>query len=399
MITRDKLAQAADFTKDAGADVWLTFVRETGDGGDPALGLILDGSLTWQSALLIYPSGRKVAIVGNYDAEPVEASGDWDEVIPYVQGIKEPLLKELENWVPIRTGSNPRIAVNFSESDDKADGLTHGMYLLLKRYFDGTRFEDALISAEAIVTRLRAQKTSAEVAAMRKAIEETDRLFEEIAAFAKIGRNELEIQQYVHAKIDERKLGYGWTRAANPIVNSGPDSMVGHGLPSAEITLQPGHIFHIDLGVIKDGYSSDMQRCWYVTGGEETPQEVEQAIAAVNGAISAGAAVLRPGIQGFEVDAAARSFLVSQGYPEYVHALGHQVGRVAHDGGALLGPRWDRYGNSPMVPVEANEVYTLELGVMVEGRGYLGIEEMVRVTPEGLEWLTNRQLSMPVIGA
>lgn len=397
MLTREKLAQAVSLVKAADVDVWITFVRETAEAGDPVLPLIFRGGLTWQSALMVYPSGRKVAIVGNYDADPLIASGDWDVVTPYVQGIRESLIDELETWVPDRASGKPRIAVNFSEDDDKADGLTHGMYLTLERYFEGTRFAGSLISASPVTTKLRSQKTEAEVAAMRKAIIETDRLFAEIGDFARIGVSEKAIQQFVHSKIEERGFGFGWDREGNPIVNSGPDSMVGHGIPSPHITLQPGHVFHIDLGVITDGYSSDIQRCWYVTGGEEMPADVLNAMNAVNGAISAGAEILRPGVHGWEVDAAARSFLVSQGYPEYLHALGHQVGRVAHDGGSLLGPRWERYGKSPITPVEENEVYTLELGVMVEGRGYLGIEEMVRVTADGIEWLSERQLTMPTI--
>jgi Xaa-Pro aminopeptidase len=87
----------------------------------------------------------------------------------------------------------------------------------------------------------------------------------------------------------------------------------------------------------------------------------------------------------------------AQGYPEYMHALGHQVGRMAHDGGGLLAPRWERYGRTPFLPVEEGQVYTLELGVMVEGRGYLGLEEMVLVTPDGVEWLTARQLDLPLL--
>jgi Xaa-Pro aminopeptidase len=169
--------------------------------------------------------------------------------------------------------------------------------------------------------------------------------------------------------------------------------MIGHGVPSSEITIAPGHIFHIDLGVVWEGYSSDIQRCWYVpTPGENgLPADVERALTAVNGAITAGAEVLKSGVAGWQVDEAARSCLVVAGYPEYMHAFGHQVGRVAHDGGAVLGPKWPRYGRTPLHPIRVNEVYTLELGVVLEGRGYLGIEEMVVVTPDGIEWLTERQ--------
>jgi Xaa-Pro aminopeptidase len=70
---------------------------------------------------------------------------------------------------------------------------------------------------------------------------------------------------------------------------------------------------------------------------------------------------------------------------------------LAHDGGAVLGPRWERYGSTVTTPVRPGEVYTLELGVTLPNRGYLGIEEIVVVTSSGCEFLTERQLTMPVL--
>jgi Xaa-Pro aminopeptidase len=392
-LTGEKLSQAVGLTRAAGCDVWLTFVRETAVSGDPVLGLILEGGLTWQSALMVSSTGEKVAIVGNYDADPLRTSGNWDLIVPYIQGIGKPLLEQLERLAP----ENGKVAVNFSKNDVQSDGIGHGMFLLLQDYLNGTRFEGALVSAEDILMPLRGVKTPLEIANMRGAIVETDRLFAEIGAFATVGVTERAVFEMVHERIKERKLGFAWDESADPIVNSGPHSMIGHGLASDSITLQPGHVFHIDLGVIKDGYSSDIQRCWYVSGGEEIPQDVLDVVAAVNGAISAGAEALAPGALGHEVDAAARSYLVGCGYDEYLHAFGHQVGRTAHDGGAVLGPLWERYGRTPSIPIRAGEVYTLELGVIMEKRGYLGLEEMVLVTDHGVEWLTQRQLELTTV--
>lgn len=390
-LTREKLAQAAKLVAESGADVWLTFVRETAGGSDPVLPLIFEGGLTWQSALMVTRSGRKIAVVGNYDAEPLNESGDWDEVIPYVQSIREPLLGVLER----ECGPSPRIAVNYSPNDVKADGLTHGMFLLLEQYFSGTRCEGALESAEVIVRRLRGVKTPAELGRIRAAIAEGDAIFALVPTFARVGVSEREVQIQIHRLMAERGLRFAWDETGDPIVNSGPDSAVGHSIPSENIRIALGHIFHIDLGVIRDEYSSDIQRCWYV--GDSVPVDVLRAMDAVNGAITAGAAALRPGVSGWQVDQAARNSLVAAGYPEYLHAFGHQVGRLAHDGGAVLGPRWERYGQTPFTPLETGEVYTLELGVDVAGRGYLGIEEMVVVAQDGCEFLSNRQLTMPCL--
>ena len=79
------------------------------------------------------------------------------------------------------------------------------------------------------------------------------------------------------------------------------------------------------------------------------------------------------------------------GYPEYQHATGHHVGRAAHDGGGVLGPRWERYGRMPFVPIEVGNVFTLELGIENTGAGYIGLEEMVLVTDDGCEFLTSPQ--------
>jgi Xaa-Pro aminopeptidase len=398
-LTSEKLAQAVDLVAAAGVDVWLTFVRETSMGGDPVLPLIADVGLVWQSALLVSAAGERVAVVGTYDAEPLEASGNWTRVVPYVEDIREPLVAALETVIDPSQGS-PRIAVNYSENDVMADGLSHGMWQLLQGYLAGTRFADALESAEPILSALRARKTATELQRMRVAIQTTNTHFARISDFAKVGLTERAIYDFAQDWIDEQGLGYAWDRAGNPIVNSGPDSMVGHGLPSPTITVQPGHILHFDLGIQEEGYCSDIQRCWYVPheGEPEAPEDVTRALGAVNEAISAAAEVLRPGVEGWQVDQAARTSLIASGYEEYLHATGHQVGRSAHDGGTTLGPRWARYGRTPYGRVAQDEVYTLELGVLVEGRGYLGIEEMVRVTADGLEWLSERQLDMPLLG-
>jgi len=397
-ITTEKLAQATNLIAAANVDAWLTFDRETADGGDPVLPLILEGGLTWQSALIVTNKGKKIAIVGNYDAEPIEASGDWDEVIPYVQGIHQALLGTLERVIP-QDVKAPRIAVNFSLQDAKADGLKHGMFLQLTQYLKNTRFAGSLVSAEEITLTLRSCKTAGEINLVREAIKTTDRLFDQVSRFARLGRSEMEIYDFVQKTIDDQGLGYGWDRAGNPIVNTGPHSMIGHGRPSSEITIEPGHILHLDLGIIQNGYSSDIQRCWYfpLPGQSEIPPDVAKALAAVFGAITTASKLIRPGVLGWEVDQVARQYIVEAGYPEYQHALGHQVGRLAHDGGAILGPRWERYGQTPLMPLQKNQLFTLELGVMVPDRGYLGLEEIVAITDTGFTWLSERQLDIPVM--
>ena len=238
-VLHEKIEQASRLVKESPFDVWLVFVRETGEGGDPILPYILEGSLVWLSALIFTKEGKRIAVVGNYDADPLDASGNWHEIVRYHQDIKPSLLQTLES----HCAANPRIGVNFSKSDEKCDGLTHGMYLLLEEYLKGTRFEGKLESAEQICMSLRGQKTPLEVARIRTAIDAGDEIFEAIGAFAKVGVTEKEVYDHVHDFIQRKGLGYAWDPVNNPIVNSGPNSMIGHGIPSETIKIEPGHVF------------------------------------------------------------------------------------------------------------------------------------------------------------
>src|SRR5262249_31134160 len=147
-------------------------------------------------------------------------------------------------------------------------------------YLAGTRFANSLCSAESIVTELRAVKSAEEVRRIRAAIAATERLFAEVSTEAHIGMTELAVYDLIQARIAVHGLGYAWDPAGDPIVNSGPDSMIGHGTPSTQIAISPGHLFHIDLGVVVESYSSDMQRCWYVPDAGEVglPDDVQNAL-------------------------------------------------------------------------------------------------------------------------
>jgi pimeloyl-ACP methyl ester carboxylesterase len=86
---------------------------------------------------------------------------------------------------------------------------------------------------------------------------------------------------------------------------------------------------------------------------------VQKAFDTVRRAIQSAFDALKPGVECWTIDAIARKVVVDAGYPEYQHATGHTVGRAAHDGGGVLGPKWERYGKTPTYLVEAGNVFTL----------------------------------------
>lgn len=385
-LLQEKLDQAVTILQEKGVDAWLTFVRETSQVHDPCLDLILGLGLTWQSALIVGRGGQRIAIVGFFDADNVRNTGGWTEVIGYHQSLREPLLDVLKRLDPAQ------IAINTSENDPAADGLTHGLYLVLTGLLAGTPYADRLVSAEEVIGALRGRKSPGEIARIRRAIATTEEMFTALTPRLRPGLTEIEIAALLQADLAARGLEPAWEREHCPIVNAGPDSTPGHAAPAHHRT-QRGHLLHLDFGVKQDSFVSDLQRMWYFLGEGESspPDDVRHAWDACWAALEAGRAKLRPGVTGWEVDAAARSALVAAGYPEYQHGLGHHVGRTAHDGSTILGPRWERYGRTPYGVVEPANVMTLELGVAVPNRGYIGLEEDVLVTAAGAEYLSTPQ--------
>jgi Xaa-Pro aminopeptidase len=193
-------------------------------------------------------------------------------------------------------------------------------------------------------------------------------------------------------------LKTAWERDGCPIVTVGPDSEFGHSKPSG-LQAKTGNLVHVDFGVAKNGFASDLQRTWYICedGRHEVPEEVLQAWTAVSVALEAGRQAIKPGVIGWEVDAIARNTLIKQGYPEFMHAFGHQIGRTAHDGATILGPKWKKYGTTVDGVIEKNNTFAIELGVFVPKRGYVCREENVIVTKRGAEYLSNPQESIWLI--
>jgi Xaa-Pro aminopeptidase len=385
-LEQEKLTQAAEILRQLDIDLWLTFVRETEVTRDPSLDMILGTGCTWQSAFMVTAGGETIALVGSLDKANIETTGLFGELTGYVKGIDEELLTVLKRLDP------RRIAINYSTDTPVADGLTHGMYLKLVEYLEGTPYADRLVSAEVVIAALRGRKSASELSLIEGAIAETVTIFSKLGEFLRPGVTEKEAAAFVIAEREKTGLPPAWDEEHCPAIFTGPDSAGAHAGPTGRAA-EPGHVLNIDFGVRKNGYCSDLQRTWYfLREGESTaPEEVLRGFQTILDSVTLAAEFLKPGVMGWEVDDKARGHITAAGYEEYPHALGHQVGRVAHDGGGLLCPQWERYGQLPFLKVEEGQVYTLEPRLPIAGHGVATIEEIVVVTADGCRWLSPRQ--------
>jgi len=393
-IVQEKIAQAKRLLDEFDIDCWITFVRESTINGDPVLPLIVGVPLTWHSALMIDRSGRTCAIVGRYDRKSVEETGAFDEVQDFVQGAKSLVQAYFSARRP-RT-----IAVNYSVVSEICDGITHGMYLTLREWLTEIGMAERMVSAEQIVSALRQRKTAAELSAITKAVSIAEEIFLNAARIIRPGASEGEIADHMRSEAVRRGVELAWGADTCPSVFAGPDTAEAHYRPT-DRRVQRGHVVSMDFGVRVEGYCSDLQRVHYVMadGEHQAPSSVRRGFDTIVEAIESARVAMQPGVQAMEIDRIARSLIVSRGYEEFPHALGHQVGLFAHDGTVLLGPLWEKYGSKPLRLLEEGMVFTLEPRLTVPGHGIVTVEEMVVVRATGAEFLSVPQQTLRIIPA
>ncbi|MFW5949306.1 MAG: M24 family metallopeptidase, partial [Halolamina sp.] len=338
---------------------------------------VLGFDVVWPTAVVI-GSEESTVILGQHDAPTARDLG-VHEVRPYDESIREDLQETLSEM------DADRLALNFDRDDPVADGLSHGLFMKLDELLPDREF----VSASEIVADVRGIKSATEHERIQTAAETTLELLHDVADEWTPATTEADVADWLHERMREAGYGSAWSWDYCPTVHAGGDAEVGHTMPGDQ-TVAQGELLHVDFGVVRNEYAADLQRVW-VRGA---PSEgLQQAFEDVRAAIDAGRDVLEPGVVGHRVDARARAELVARDRELFDHALGHQVGRTAHDGGTLLGPEWDRYGEAVDHEVRVGEVYTLELGLDTEW-GYVGQEEMVRVTDDGTEFLVDPQTSL-----
>jgi Xaa-Pro aminopeptidase len=391
-LEKEKIAQAIEILQELDIDLWMVIDRESGLLSDPIMDYVVGEGATWLSFFLFFKNGEKHAIVGNLDIEKFSRVGLFDTVTAYKGSPRTDLLQLLKRHNPVK------IAIDYSPDCAAADGLTHGNYLNLLDLLQETEFTARLVSAENVIAKIRGKKSGEELRRLKLACQKTLEIYGRVSKAIRPGMSEKELADWITCEREKMGLAAAWELSSCPAVFSGPQEIGAHSAPTGNI-LRPGHVFNVDFGVVVDKYCSDLQRTWYIlaTGEKQAPPEVQKGFATVIESIRLAFAALKPGVIGLDIDQIARAYIVSQGYEEYPHALGHQVGRYAHDGGSLLAPAWERYGKLPFIPLEKDQVFTIEPRIYIKDFGVATVEEMVVITDDGAEYLSRPQRELYLI--
>lgn len=231
-----------------------------------------------------------------------------------------------------------------------------------------------------ICLKHRQVKTEAEVAKIRKAQSITDAAFSHILGFINEGRTELEVA----AELEYFMRSHGASGLAfETIAVSGKNSSLPHGVPT-EAKLTMNSFFTMDYGAKYSGYCSDMTRTVVLGKADE---EMKRIYNTVLTAQSEAMKYIRAGVSGKEADKVARDVITDAGYGQYFgHSLGHSLGLEIHELPSAS-PKSDAI-------LVAGNIVTVEPGIYIPGKYGVRIENMVLVTENGCENLTDSDRSL-----
>lgn len=387
---RDRILKLHDIMKFIGIDCWLLY---TDEHSDPYFSKMISDKVI-VPCVAIFTQSKCHLIINSLDAD----NFNDDEGINISVYSNSDNMWECINNVISGEGFPAEISLNYSTLyDAQVDVMGHGIYLYLTErihsYYKYNNKEVEFSSAEKIIYAYFDRKESFDIARMKVAAARALEILEIAFSKLRIGMTEKDVVALVHNIMIESPCvndqvmneEFSWNKDYCPVVLSGPSLLKGgHAMPS-DLVLRTGYTIYFDFGVtltFTDGskWSSDIQRMGYFLNVNELepPEPVKKMFNTLVTAIENGMKHIRPGMKGYEVDRIVRSYITEAGYPDYDHSTGHAIGALAHNPGALLGPKGRSLAN---LEIQPNGVYTIEPRIPIENGG--SIEEMILVTNEG----------------
>lgn len=251
-------------------------------------------------------------------------------------------------------------------------GLSHRAFL---QFTDALPDNVSLRSADGVVAKLRAVKDATEIAHIRAAAQLLEGAYGLVAELGLQGRTESAVAWAIERDLRERGAS---ALSFESIVAGGAHGARPHHSPSST-PIPTDTLVTIDIGCVVDGYCSDCTRTFAVgEPGEQLREAYDLTLRAQVASLDA----VRAGAHGRDVDAVARDLIAAEGHGDHFgHGLGHGVGMEIHEA-----PRLSRTSEDVL---EEGMVVTVEPGVYLPGVGGVRIEDLVVVTSDGHEVLTN----------
>ncbi|MEK3991466.1 M24 family metallopeptidase [Robertmurraya sp. FSL R5-0851] len=318
----------------------------------------------------IFQSGEPFLVCPSMEKEDAKKAGWGFDIIGY---------SDIENpWILIhklcndRTKSVEKIAI-------EKEHMNVERYELIGSLFSQATF----LPAEEKIRKLRMVKSESEIASIREACALADYAIEVGCSEIAEGKTELEVLAAIEYELKKKGVS---EMSFSTMVLTGKNGASPHGNPGLT-KMKKGDLVLFDLGVVVDGYCSDITRTVALGDISEKQKEIyDTVLKAQASAIEAS----KPGVTCQAVDLAARNIISAAGYGEYFpHRLGHGLGISVHEYPSLT--------ETNTLLLEEGMVFTIEPGIYVPGVAGVRIEDDVLVTSNGVEILTKFPKELQII--
>ena len=279
-------------------------------------------------------------------------------------GPLEPAARLLEKTRELLAGKNVRdLGVEFATLPAPLAELVRGA-----RPIDGA------------LSSLRAVKTPAELTAIRASLALCDHAQAVLPSLVQSGRTELAIWGDLRASLESR-AGRRLPLLADFV--SGPRTAEIGGPPTNR-SVAAGEWVLADIVPRLGNYWGDI--CGVIPAGEPTAR-LRELKKTAGEALDLAISLVRPGAIPEDIDHATRQFFTAHGFTPYPHHTGHGIGVCYHEEPRIVA------GNR--TPLAENMVIALEPGLYLPGECGVRLEDVVLVTANGCEVLTqHRRVSL-----
>jgi Xaa-Pro aminopeptidase len=229
----------------------------------------------------------------------------------------------------------------------------------------------------------RMVKTDCEIECVVKAQRMAEKAFDDVLGFIRPGVTEIQIAAELEYRM---KLAGSEMVSFETIAVSGEKTSMPHGVPGDRV-IQSGDFITMDFGAVYKGYHSDMTRTVAVGFATDEMKKVYNTVLNAN---LAAIEKVTEGVRIANVDLAARDIISKAGYAEFfAHSTGHGVGLEIHE---LPTVSFKNEKN-----LMSGQLITIEPGIYLEGKFGVRIEDMVVVTKNGCNNLTNAPKSLIIV--
>ncbi|MGM0844790.1 MAG: M24 family metallopeptidase [Bacillota bacterium] len=245
-------------------------------------------------------------------------------------------------------------------------------------------FQEAeVINVEDKLNELRVVKDEREIEIIRRAAEMADFGVQTGVEALREGVSEMEVLAKIEYELKKKGIRQ---MSFSTMVLFGEKSGEPHGNPGSR-QLKTGDFVLFDLGVVLDGYCSDITRTVAFKSVSDKQREIYETVLKAE---LASLELSKPGTRIGDLDSSARKIISDAGYGDYFpHRIGHGMGINVHEFPSMS------HSNDGIL--KEGMVYTIEPGIYLPEVGGVRIEDDILVTADGYETLTKYPKDLQII--